>query len=169
MKATAAPILRRFGFRRVIIVNAVISSVFLAFAALFTSATPHLVIIAVLLIGGFFRSLQFTSVNALAYADVDQRRMSRATSFVSVAQQLAISMGVAVAALGLEATRFWRDDANILASDFAPVFLLVAAISMVSIFFFIKLPTDAGAVLTGPKVPKAKQITESAREPEPQA
>ena len=58
--------------------------------------------IAVLLIGGFFRSLQFTATNTIAYADVDARRMSRATSLVSVAQQLSIAAGVAVGALAVE-------------------------------------------------------------------
>ena len=48
-----------------------------------------------LLIGGFFRSLQFTSLNTIAYADIDHRRMSRATSLVAVGQQLSISVGVA--------------------------------------------------------------------------
>ncbi len=58
--------------------------------------------IAVLLIGGFFRSLQFTATNVIAYADVEARRMSRATSLVSVAQQLSIAAGVAVGALCVE-------------------------------------------------------------------
>ena len=65
--------------------------------------------IMVLVIGGFFRSLQFTCINTIAYADIDKRRMSRATSLVSVGQQLSISTGVAVAALVVEMTlRFSR-------------------------------------------------------------
>jgi hypothetical protein len=54
---------------------------------------------AVLVIGGFFRSLEFTSINTIAYAEIDKRRMSRATSLVSVAQQLSMSTGIAVGAL----------------------------------------------------------------------
>src|SRR5690606_38090949 len=98
MKATAAPILRWFGFRTILLVNALISAVFVIMPGWFTLDTPHGVILAILLLGGFFRSLQFTSVNALGYSDVDQRRMSRATSFISVAQQVALSIGVAVGA-----------------------------------------------------------------------
>ena len=49
-------------------------------------------IVAILLIGGFFRSLQYTSLNTIAYADIDPRYMSRATSLVAVAQQLSLSV-----------------------------------------------------------------------------
>src|SRR5262249_13635460 len=63
MKATAAPVLRTFGFRKVLIVNALISTAFISLNGFFTAATPHLVIITLLLIGGFFRSLEFTAVN----------------------------------------------------------------------------------------------------------
>jgi len=71
MKTFAARIIRRFGFRRILIANALLSSVFTAACGLFTPQTPFGVMIAVLLIGGFFRSLQFTATNTIAYADVD--------------------------------------------------------------------------------------------------
>ena len=74
MKTTAAPIIRRFGFKRVLVTNAVVSSLFLAAIALFTAGTPHSVVLAVLLVGGFFKSLEFTSINAIAYADIDSTR-----------------------------------------------------------------------------------------------
>ena len=61
-------------------------------------------ILAVLLIGGFFRSLQFTSINTLGYADIDRQRMSRATSFASMVQQLSLSVGVGTGALLLHLT-----------------------------------------------------------------
>ena len=84
MKFTASTILRRCGFRRVLIVNGVISALFLASYGLFTPRPPHWLLLAALLAGGFFRSLEFTALNALGYADIDQARMSRATSFASV-------------------------------------------------------------------------------------
>ena len=93
MKTTAAPIIRHFGFKRVLVTNAMVSSLFLAAVALFTAGTPHAVVLAVLLVGGFFKSLEFTSINAIAYADIDNKAMSRATSFASVAQQLSLSAG----------------------------------------------------------------------------
>jgi MFS family permease len=128
MKTTAAPILRRFGFKRVLVTNAVVSSFFLAAIALFTAGTPHGVIFAVLLVGGFFKSLEFTSINSLAYADIDNKAMSRATSFAGVAQQLSLSAGVAMGALVLEVQRIGRPDASVVAGDFPLAFVLVAAI-----------------------------------------
>jgi EmrB/QacA subfamily drug resistance transporter len=155
MKTTAAPILRRFGFRRVLLVNACISCVFIAAASMFQLSTPHFVILAVLLAGGFFRSLQFTSINALAYADIAQTNMSQATSFASVAQQLSLSAGVAAAALVLEFERYWHGTTQVSVNDFAAAFIVVALISATSIFIFAGLPKSAGASLSGRGKPVA--------------
>ncbi len=152
MKATAAPIIRRFGFKRVLVYNSLIASAFLATTAFFTPSMPHLAITAILLAGGFFRSLEFTALNAIAYADVDQHDMSRATSFVSVAQQISFSMGVAVAGMILEAMRFTRGGSQeLILSDFVPAFLIVSFISATSVFSFLMLPKDAGAEMAGRK------------------
>jgi MFS family permease len=147
MKAFAGRIIRRFGFRRLLIYNALISAAFTAACAGFTPDTPFAVMIAVLLIGGFFRSLQFTAANTIAYADVEPQRMSRATSLVSVAQQLSISAGVAIGALAVEMTMRWRGEPAITAADFQPAFLLIGAIAASSVFIFLTLPPDAGAQL----------------------
>ncbi len=129
MKTTAPAILRRFGFKHVLIVNSVISAFFIATPAFFTLATPHAIILTVLLVGGFFKSLQFTSINSLAYADIEPRAMSRATSFASVAQQLSMSAGVAVGALVLEFERHGRPAAAVEIGDFATAFVVVGALS----------------------------------------
>ena len=148
MKTTAAPILRRFGFKRVLVTNAVVSSLFLAAIALFTAGTPHWVILAVLLVGGFLKSLEFTSINSIAYADIDSKAMSRATSFASVAQQLSLSAGVAIGALVLEAQRMGRGSEDVVAGDFPLAFVLVAAIAATSSLIFAMLPKGAGASLS---------------------
>jgi EmrB/QacA subfamily drug resistance transporter len=147
MKSLAAMIIRRFGFRRVLIVNALTSSVFTAACAAFTATTPFGVMAAVLLIGGFFRSLQFTASNTIAYADVEPRRMSRATSLVSVAQQLSIAAGVAVGALCVELSVQLKGASIIMADDFRPALLVVSAIAAASAILFWMLPPDAGATL----------------------
>ena len=108
MKTLAARIIRTFGFRNIMIVNAVVSSVFLAACALFTVTTPLLLIMIILVVGGFFRSLQFTAINTVAYAEVEPAQMSRATTLVSVNQQLAISAGVAIGAFSVESTMLMR-------------------------------------------------------------
>ncbi len=147
MKTVIPLILRRFGFKLALTVNALISAALVAACATFTPGVPFAWIIAVLVVGGFFRSLEFTSLNTIAYADVDQRRMSRATSLVAVAQQLSISTGVAIGALAVDLTLRWRGHATITAADFQPAYITIALISACAFFVFVRLPPDAGAEL----------------------
>src|SRR5581483_11975078 len=129
MKWATANILRRFGFRNILVVNSLISSAFLAVCAGFTARTPIELILILLFVGGFFRSLQFTSINTIAYADIEPSRIGRATALVSVAQQLAVSAGVAIGALAVELTVYFHGSNTLQAADFPPAFLAVAAIS----------------------------------------
>ena len=149
MKTTAEPILRLFGFRPVLVFNALLSSVFLASYGFFTPATPIAVMMGLLLFGGFFRSLQFTSLNVIAYAEVDPDLVSRATSFAAVAQQLSLSIGVALGAAVLELMRQMHGEAHVAAADFRWAFITVAAVSAASVVSFLSLPADAGAALAG--------------------
>jgi EmrB/QacA subfamily drug resistance transporter len=152
MKTTAQPILRRFGFRRVLVFNAVVSIAFLCVNGVFTSATPHVLVMSVLLVGGFFRSLEFTAINAIGYADIHQRDMSRATSFTSVMQQLSLSVGVAVGAAALEGARALHGGGALQAQDFAPAFYVVAALSALSVLYFARLAPNAGDEIAGRKL-----------------
>jgi EmrB/QacA subfamily drug resistance transporter len=145
MKMAARTMLRLFGFRIILVINSLVSAGFLAAIAMFTQTTPVAVMLALLVVGGFFRSLQFTSINTIAYAEVDTARVSRATALVSVGQQLSISAGVAVGALAVEFAQHWRGDGTLQAADFPPAFLAVAVISALSVFIFLRLPADAGA------------------------
>ena len=99
MKATATPIIRRLGFRTILISNGVLSAFIMMSYALFRPTTPHFLIVVALLSGGFFRSLQFTALGTLAYADVPDRLMSSASTLSSMAQQLFLSLGVALGAM----------------------------------------------------------------------
>ncbi len=156
MRASAAPILRRFGIKRVLVVNTVIAVAFIAACGLFAPGTPYFIVIAVLFVGGFFRSLQFTSLNSLAFADLGQSTMSQATSFTSVAQQISISAGVAVAAVVLEILRYSRGTNEILLGDFSIAFFAVSLCSLGAIFLLLKLPIDAGASLISAPPPEAE-------------
>lgn len=149
MKMTAKPIIDRFGFRRVLVVNALISAASIAVYARFTPATPQIVILFTILVGGFFRSLEFTALNSIAYADVAQTDMSRATSFTAVGQQLSFSVGVAIGAAALELVRGPDAAGALVATDFPLAFLTVAGISALSAAVFLKLPRNAGENLMG--------------------
>lgn len=161
MKMAAATVLKRFGFRTILIFNGVVSAAFLATCALFSATTPALVMGGVLLIGGFFRSLQFTAINTLAYAEVQQSRVSRATSLISVGQQLSLSAGVALGALVVDMTALYRGHGTLMAEDFHTAFLVVSAISALCIFVFVRLSPDAGAELAGRLPPDPKPAREA--------
>jgi len=164
MKTQVAAILRRYGFRRVLIANAVVASLFAALPALFTEATPALLITTLFLAGGLSRSLQFTSLNTLAYADVPPERLSGATSFAAVCQNLSGAVGVTVAALGLEAVQKAWGGGAIERAHFPPVFVLIGLVSAASILFFMQLSKSAGASLLPTEAMKAAEpVKEEAR------
>jgi hypothetical protein len=147
MKTVVPLILRGHGFRRVLVVNALLSAVLVAACATFVPGVSFAWIVGVLILGGFLRSLEFTSINTLAYADVDYPRMSRATSLVAVAQQVSISTGVAVGALVVDLTLWARGQTVIQAADFQPAYLTIAVIAGCASLVFARLPADAGAEL----------------------
>ena len=149
MKTSAVRVLRTLGFRVVLVGDAVISAAFLFGYSLFRPSTPHLVIFLALLAGGFFRSLQMTSINTLSYADVPPAMLSRATSLTSMAQQLSQTAGVATVALLLHTVLTLRGGATLTAPDFYPVFVGVAMISLLSVPFFLRMSPDAGAEVSG--------------------
>src|SRR5215467_1813303 len=151
MKTLAARIIRTFGFRNMMTVNAIISAAFLAACGLFTAATPLLLIFLILVVGGFFRTLEFTAINTVAYAEVEPAQMSRATTLVSVNQQLAVSAGVAVGAFSVETTMWLRHQDALDATVFAPAFVVVALTSALSSWFFWQMPDDAGHEISGRK------------------
>ncbi len=147
MKFAAQWLLRRYGFRRVLAVNAVLSTVFILAPAFFTPQTPWLWMALVLFLGGLSRSLQFTSVASLAYADVPAERLSNATSFSAVLQQLSGSIGITVAAMALESIAFVTGGTTTDLGNFPIVFTLVAALTLISAPLFARLPPGAGAAL----------------------
>jgi EmrB/QacA subfamily drug resistance transporter len=159
MKAAVAGVLNRYGYRNVLIYNALISSAFLGACAGFLPGVPYAAMIVILLSGGFFRSLQFTSINTIAYAEVEPRRISRATTMVAAAQQLALSTGVAVGALVVEITLRLKDSTTMGVMDFPPAFLIVSLLSASAALIFMQLPPDAGSELTNRKYDAVEKKT----------
>ena len=102
-----------------------------------------------LLLGGFFRSLQFTGINTLTMSDVPQTRMSQASSFSSIGQQLSLSVGVGVGAMVLHFTIAFHGAGPVSAADFPPAFFLVGLVAIASMLFYLPLAADAGAEVTG--------------------
>jgi EmrB/QacA subfamily drug resistance transporter len=155
MKAAVARVLKRFGYRNVLLYNSFISAAFLAACASFVPGVPFAAMIAILLSGGFFRSLQFTSINTIAYAEVDHPLMSRATALVAASQQLSLSTGVAVGALVVEMTLRLKHSAAMGAMDFPPAFLVIGALTATAALVFVNLSPSAGEELSGRKTGQA--------------
>jgi MFS family permease len=153
MKAAVARVLNRFGYRSVLVYNSLISAAFLAACASFVPGMPFAAMVAILLSGGFFRSLEFTAVNTIAYAEIEAPQISRATTLTAVAQQLSLSTGVAVGALVVEITLWLKHGTAMSAYDFPPAFLAVGAITAAASLVFMRLSPDAGAELAGRTVP----------------
>lgn len=149
MKTTAPPVLRRFGFRPVLLVNAVIVGVSFMAYSLFRPDWPTWAIMAVLGIGGFFRSLQFTSLNGMAFAEIDQDQMSRAATTSSMVQQLVQSIGIGLSASLLHILMVLHGETRLTVEVVSPAFIIAGLITMISMFWFVRLPADAGDEMNG--------------------
>ncbi|MBI3373731.1 MAG: MFS transporter [Betaproteobacteria bacterium] len=149
MKTLTVMILKRFGFRLVLKWNAVLASAATGIYGLFTAGTSHVVVVAVLLVSGCLRSLQFTSLGAISFAEITKETMSQASSASSMAQRLSQSMGVVVGAYALQISNELQGHGGIVAADFWPAFAVVALVSSMSLFFNSALAPDAGAEISG--------------------
>lgn len=167
MKTQAARLLRSYGYRRILVVNALLAGAFSAIPALFSVTTPAWAMIAIFLIGGLSRSLQFTAINTISFADIPNEKLSRATSFSAVGQELSGAVGVSIAALGLELMmRVYGNDA-MAAIHFPAVFIVIAVISMASAFVFMRLASNAGADLLATKEKRSARADADARQDVP--
>jgi hypothetical protein len=90
-----------------------------------------------------------TALNALAYADVPPPMMSNASSLASMAQQLFMSLGVALAALLLHLSLAMHGATRLTTSDFAMPFVITSGLSLISSFLFLSMEDQAGAELSG--------------------
>ena len=114
-----------------------------------------------LLVGGFFQSLQFTAYNTIAYADIDRARMSAATSFYTTFQQLMLTLGICLAAAALAASLAVTGHTRPLLSDFSVAFLAVAAVALAAAPTCSRLPRDAGDELSGHGEPRPAPAVET--------
>ena len=149
MKPLARPVLRRFGFRKALIGGALLSAAGVAVLAALSPAWPLAAIFAVLALGGLFRTLQFSALNALAFADLPAARLSAGTSLFGTVQQLAPALGVVLATAALEASASLAGREALDARDFAAAFLVAAGMVAASAPLHARLAPDAGAAVSG--------------------
>jgi EmrB/QacA subfamily drug resistance transporter len=147
MKSVTTPLLHRFGFRDVIRVNGTLCTVSLVACALLTPAVPVPFVYGVLLLAGMTRSMNFTAMNTLAFADVPGGLRASATTLSAMAQQAASALGVAAAAMALSAFQALRSDTVLVQSDFRNALFVAAALMAAVTLASLYLPADAGAEL----------------------
>lgn len=147
MKPATTWVMNRFGFRRVLVGNGLLVAAGFGGCALLGAATPMALVAALLFVCGMSRSMQFTALNTIGFADVPQAQMRDATTLFSVLQQMNAGMGIAVGALALGVAEALRgtDPAEVAAADFRLAFWLIAALAMAAVLDSLRLPADAGA------------------------
>lgn len=151
MKPAAMSALRRFGFRDTLLVNAIVSAALLGVCGMFRPTWPAAAIYAVLLVGGFFRSLQFTAYNAVAYADIPREKMSAATSLYSTIQQISLTMGVSIGAAVLEISMAAGGHERPMLPDFTAAFVVVGVISFLAVPTALLMGRNAAQEMSGHK------------------
>ncbi len=146
IKPLTTPVLRRFGFRPVLIVNGLINAAAIGACAFLSPAVPLPVTWAVLFVSGMSRSMQFTAFNTIAFADIPRPAMSAANTLFSTAFQLAMGLGVALGAVAwrLGEALTYPAAAGSGGLPFHIAFVVVALVSLSSIADSLKLPADAG-------------------------
>jgi EmrB/QacA subfamily drug resistance transporter len=167
VKPWAPFLLRTFGFRRLLLLNGPLVSVTIAMLALLTPQTSLVLVVALLIFNGFIRSLQFTTLSAITFADVTPAKMSHATSLLAVSSQLSISTGVAIGAMAVELAMQHHGHTRPVADDFWPAFLAIGFVTALAYFVCLRLPHDAGAEIANRKAAQPPAMAENATEEEP--
>ena len=146
MKAVTSPILHRFGFKRVMIINGVLSILSIIACIFIDPNMPISIIVAILFLNGIFRSMQFTSINTIGFADLAPGQISSASAITSASMQLGNTLGVALASLGLIVAHNLGDtQTNSLSlQDFQMSLAFIAFISFMGLVCLFRLPSNAG-------------------------
>jgi len=155
MKAISTRMLRRYGFRRVLLWSGLLTALTLLGCATFTRGTPYAVVAATLFLSGLTRSLQFSALNSLAFADISGEQMSPANTLSNMAQQMTLGLGVTVAVLALRLSELLHGgtEATPSVTDFRSAFVVLAMIAAISALDALTLRRDAGALVSGHSVP----------------
>ena len=132
-----------------------LAGVSVALCGILSPDTPYVLTAAILFVAGATRSMQFTALATLAFADVDAGQRSSATTISSMSQQLSMVFGVAVAAGVLNLSQMWRGAPTLGPIDFQIAYLFMGAIIVVCALQLLTLHRDVGAEVSGHRRPQA--------------
>ncbi len=157
MKLISSYMLRRFGYRQVLIVNTVLVGCGIASYSLVDAATPITPIVLLGLMMGLFNSLQFSSMNTMAYADVDDHDTAMASTLASTMQQMSLSFGLACGSLvtGYYLSGLPQSDALAVTRALHHAFLTLASLTVVSSLAFWTLTPNDGDNVSRGKLPSS--------------
>ena len=146
LKLSMPRILARFGYRGVLISNTVILGLLILLFATIGVGTPAWLIVVQAFCYGFFSSLQYTSMNTLAYADIAEEQTSSASSIASTMQQMSISFGVATASLvtALFIPDRFRSNAPQMIHGIHLAFFVLGGLTVLSTIVFRELKSSDG-------------------------
>ena len=148
MKSATTPILHRYAFRRVILLNGVLCAATLLACGLLSRGVPVVLTCATLFLAGMARSMNFTSTNTLAFADIPEALRASATTLAAIAQQAASAIAVAIAILALALFQLRRGASELAFEDFRYAFFVAAGLMGVSVLWSLRLDKSAGAELS---------------------
>jgi MFS family permease len=150
MKPMTGPVLRRFSFRTVLIVNGLLNAASIFACAFMSPSTPVPIIAAVLFVSGLARSMQFTALATLAFADVPPPRMSGANTLFNTLQQMALGMGIAMGAVALRLASLLVGAGDVAAGAAVPMvefriaFAAIGVIALLATLDVLRLSNSAG-------------------------
>ena len=154
IKPATTPLIRWLGFRRLLLINGALNVCSLLACALLTPQTPVWAIMLILYLGGVFRSIQFTGVSTLAFADVPAAQMSDANTLFSTASQLAVGLGITLGAIGIrlgEQVGDWLHLTELPGISFRLSFVFIALICLVGMIDSLHLAKPAGSSVSEKK------------------
>jgi MFS family permease len=149
MKTVTTPALRRFGFRNVLIGNGVLVGASILACAALAPTTPAVIVVLVLLAAGVTRSMQFTALATLTFADIEPYLRASSSTLSSMLQQVSMGLGIAVGAVLINVSQSLRGADRLALADFRLAFFVVGLIAVAASALFLRLDADAGAEVSG--------------------
>ena len=154
IKPATTPLIRSLGFKRLLLINGALNVLALLACAFLTPQTPAWLVMLILYLGGVFRSIQFTAISTLAFADVPSVQMSYANTLFSTATQLAVGLGITLGAIGIrigEKVSEAMGIAGMPGMTFRLAFVAIALICLVGMVDTLRLTKDAGSAVSSKK------------------
>ena len=157
MKPLTGPLLRRYGFRTVLLWNGTLTALALMACGWLHANTPKVITLLVLFAGGLGRSMELTALTTMGFADLPEKLKNSGTTLATTINQMTTSLGVAVSALALHGSALVRGGAS--AFDFRVAFCVMAGLAALSLPSYLRMHPAAGAAVSGNLIRQEREAT----------